>query len=51
MVTDDFLALIIAHRLGISCQLFLDFVIRRAARGELTLAEAQQIVHAVSPRS
>jgi predicted nucleic acid-binding protein len=50
MVTDDFLALIIAHRLGISCQLFLDFVIGRAARGELPLVEAQQIVHAVSPR-
>jgi predicted nucleic acid-binding protein len=50
MVTDDFLALIIAHRLGVSCQLFLDFVIGRAARGELPLIEAQQIVHAVSPR-
>jgi predicted nucleic acid-binding protein len=50
MVTDDFLALIIAHRLGISCQLFLDFVIGRVARGELPLVEAQQVVHAVSPR-
>ena len=50
MVTDDFLALIIAHRLTISCQLFLDFVIGRAARNQLTLVEAQQIVHAVSPR-
>jgi len=50
MVTDDFLALIIAHRLGVSCQLFLDFVIGRAARGELPLVEAQQIVQAVSPR-
>ncbi len=26
MVTDDFLALIIANRMGLSCQLFLDFV-------------------------
>jgi len=50
MVTDDFLALIIAHRLGTSCQLFLDFVIGRAARGELPLVEAQQVVHAVSSR-
>jgi predicted nucleic acid-binding protein len=50
MVTDDFLALIVAHRLGTSYLLFLDFVIGRAARGELPLVEAQQIVHAVSPR-
>ena len=50
MVTDDFLALIIAHRLGTSCQLFLDFVIGRAARGELPLVEAQQVIHAVSSR-
>ncbi len=50
MVTDDFLALIIAHRLGVSCQLFLDFIIGRAARGELPLSAAQQIVQAVSPR-
>lgn len=50
MITDDFLALIIAHQLGVSCQLFLDFVIGRAARGELPLVEAQQIVQAVSPR-
>jgi predicted nucleic acid-binding protein len=50
MVTDDFLALIVAHRLGTLCQLFLDFVIGRAARGELPLVEAQQIVHALSPR-
>lgn len=50
MVTDDFLALIVAHRLGTLCQLCLDFVIGRAACGELPLVEAQQIVHAVSPR-
>jgi predicted nucleic acid-binding protein len=50
MVTDDFLALIIARRLGTSCQLFLDFVIGRAARGELPLVEAQQVVQAVSSR-
>src|SRR6516162_6021435 len=35
MVTDDFLALIVANRLGVSCQLFLDFVVGRAIRGEL----------------
>ena len=50
MVTDDFLALIMAYRLGVSCQLFLDFVIGRAARGELPFIEAQQIVQAVRPR-
>jgi predicted nucleic acid-binding protein len=49
-VTDDFLALIVANRLGLSCQLFLDFVIGRATRGELTVTEAQAIVQAVSPR-
>jgi predicted nucleic acid-binding protein len=50
IVTDDFLALIIANRLGLSCQLFLDFVVGRAKRGELTVTEAQSIVQAVSPR-
>jgi predicted nucleic acid-binding protein len=49
MVTDDFLALIVANRLGLSCRLFLDFVIGRAQRGEPTATEAQQIVQAVSP--
>jgi hypothetical protein len=44
MVTDDFLALIVANRLGLPCQLFLDFIIGRAMRGELKVAEAQQIV-------
>jgi predicted nucleic acid-binding protein len=38
MVTDDFLALIVANRLGLSCQLFLDFVVGRATRGELPVA-------------
>jgi predicted nucleic acid-binding protein len=51
MVTDDFLALIVANRLGLSCRLFLDFVVERAQRGELTATEAQQIVQTVSPRS
>jgi predicted nucleic acid-binding protein len=41
MVTDDFLALIVANRLGLSCQLFLDFVVERATHGELDVAEAQ----------
>jgi predicted nucleic acid-binding protein len=50
MVTDDFLALIVANRLGVSCQLFLDFVVGRATRGELPTMEAQNIVQAVSPR-
>jgi predicted nucleic acid-binding protein len=50
MVTDDFLALIVANRLGLSCQLLLDFVVGRATRGELTVTEARHIVQAVSPR-
>ena len=50
MVTDDFLALIIANRLSLSCQLFLDFVVGRVTHGELTVIESQAIVQAVSPR-
>lgn len=50
IVTDDFLALIVANRLGVSRQLFLDFVVGRATRGELPAMEAQHIVRAVSPR-
>jgi predicted nucleic acid-binding protein len=50
IVTDDFLALIVANRLGLLCQLFLDFIVGRAALGELPMAEAQQVVQAVSPR-
>ena len=50
IVTDDFLALIVANRLGLSSQLFLDFVVGRAARGELPMAEAEQVVQVVSPR-
>jgi hypothetical protein len=34
MVTHDFLVLVVANRLGLSCQLFLDFVVERAGRGE-----------------
>ncbi len=36
MVTDDFLALIVANRLGLLCQLFLDFVLggQRAANSQ-----------------
>jgi hypothetical protein len=50
MVTDDFLALIVATRLGLSCQLSPDFVVGRATRGELAVTEAQHIVQTVSPR-
>jgi predicted nucleic acid-binding protein len=50
MVTDDFLALIVANRLGLTCQLFLDFVVGRAEHGELTMTDAQQVVQAVSSR-
>ena len=49
-VTDDFLALIVAHRLGVVAQLFLDFVVSRTRGGALPVLEAQQIVQAVSPR-
>jgi predicted nucleic acid-binding protein len=49
-VTDDFLALVVAHRFGLPSILFLDFVVGRARRGELRVAEAQQIVQAVSTR-
>jgi predicted nucleic acid-binding protein len=49
-VTDDFLALIVAHRLGVMAQLFLDFVVGRTRSGALPVPEAQQIVQAVSPR-
>jgi predicted nucleic acid-binding protein len=50
LVTDDFLALIIAHRLGLASQVFLDFVVGRARRRELPIVEAQQLVQAVSSR-
>src|SRR5437660_2370229 len=49
-VTDDFLALVVAHRLRLPSILFLDFVVERARRGALRVLEAQQIVQAVSPR-
>jgi hypothetical protein len=49
-VTDDFLALVVAHRFGVPSVLFLDFVVGRARRGELQVAEAHQIVQAVSTR-
>jgi predicted nucleic acid-binding protein len=50
MVTNDFLASIVANRLGLPCQLFLDFVVGRAILGELRVTEAQHIIPAVSPR-
>lgn len=49
-VTDDLPVLIVADHLSLLCQLFLDVVVGRDERGELTAAEAQQIVQAVSPR-
>ena len=49
-VTDDFLALVVAHRLRLPSILFLDFVVERARRGALRVVEAQQIVQAVRPR-
>ncbi len=50
LVTDDFLALIVAHRLGLVSQLFLDFVVGQARRSALRVTDAQQIVQAISPR-
>jgi predicted nucleic acid-binding protein len=50
LVTDDFLALIVANRLGLASQLFLDFLIGRARRGELSVALVQQLVEAVGIR-
>jgi hypothetical protein len=50
MVTDDFLALIVANWLSISCLLFLDFVVGRATRRELPATEAEAIVRAISSR-
>jgi len=50
LVTDDFLALVVAHRLDLPSILFLDFVVGRARRGELRIGEAQQIVQAVRTR-
>jgi predicted nucleic acid-binding protein len=49
-VTDDFLALVVAQRLGLPSTLFLDFVVGRARRGELRAAEAQRMVQAISTR-
>jgi hypothetical protein len=40
----------VANRLSVSCQLFLDFVIGRATRGDPTVPESEAIVQAVSPR-
>ena len=37
-------------RLGVSCQLFLAFVVGRATRTELIVVEAQNVVQAVSAR-
>lgn len=49
-VTDDFLALIVAQRLGCAARLFLDFVVGRARSGAPLVPDAQQIVQAISPR-
>lgn len=50
MVTDDFLALIVAQRLGVTAQLFLDFLLRQVRHGALAITEAHQILQVVSPR-
>ena len=50
LVTDDFLALIVAQRLGLVAHVFLDFVVGQARSGALSIPDAQQIVQAVSPR-
>jgi predicted nucleic acid-binding protein len=50
LITDDFLALIVAQRLGCAAHLFLDFVVGRVRSGALPVPDAQQIVQAVSPR-
>ena len=50
LVTDDFLALVVAPRLDLPSTLFLDFVVGRARRGERRIGEAQRIVQAVSTR-
>jgi hypothetical protein len=50
LITDDFLVLVIAARLGLPHQLFLDFVVDQATRGSLTIAAAKHAVQAVGPR-
>lgn len=50
LVTDDFLALVVAPRLGLPSILCLDFSVGRARRGERNRAEAQRLVQAVSTR-
>jgi predicted nucleic acid-binding protein len=50
LVTDDFLALVVAHRLGLPVIVFLDFIVGRVQRGELGVAEAQRMVQVVSTR-
>lgn len=50
VVTDDFLVLVVAARLGLPHQLFLDFVVGQVARGSLGVATAKQAVQAVGAR-
>jgi predicted nucleic acid-binding protein len=50
LVTDDFLALVVANRLRLPATLFLDFVVARARSSDLQVAEARQLVQAVRSR-
>jgi predicted nucleic acid-binding protein len=50
LVTDDFLAFVVAHRLGLPVIVFLDFIVGRVQRGELGMAEAGRMIQAVSSR-
>ena len=50
LVTDDFLALITAGRLGLSATLFLDFIVERVRRGEIQRGHAERFVQALSSR-
>ena len=50
MVTDDFLALIVAQRLGVTAQLFLDFLLGQVRRGAIPVTEAHPLLQTISPR-
>ena len=50
LVTDDFLALVLALRLGLPHQLFLDFIVSQAVNGGVSVLLAKQAVPALNPR-
>jgi hypothetical protein len=50
LVTDDFLILVVAARLGLSHRLFLDHIVAQAISGALSVPVAKQVVQALSPR-